>query len=124
MIYMMIASLTCSKDLDITVERSIELGKITPSGKNRIKVIKPKDGFILKVRGRKNSIVRLEVDYIKDLGGFKVVEIIPEDEWLKLDEKGEGKFRIGAKIIIPGFIAPGRYKSEIRARVAYKSDID
>jgi len=122
-VYMVMNSLAYSKGQDITVERSIKLGKIAQSGKSRVEVVKPKDGFILKVRGRKNGIVKIEVEDISDLNGFKVVEIIPEEEWLKLDEKGEGIFKIGAKIIIPGFIAPGRHKSKIRARIAYKSDI-
>lgn len=121
--FVVISSVSYSDELRVTVERSIELGKIALSGKKRMEVIKPRDGFILKVRGRVDGIVKLEVDDIRDLGGFKVVEMIPEAEWLKLDARGEGIFKVGAKIVIPGFIPPGRYRSEIRARVTYKGSI-
>lgn len=108
-----------SEGIKPQLKQSINLNNLTFTSKNKLIKIRPRDGFIIEVKGEKRRRIVVKLDKKEDNNGIKIVEFNPEKKIIRLNENGEGTFRIGALIAVKNILQPGLHRSEVRAKFKY-----
>lgn len=108
-----------SEGIKPQLKQSIHLNNLTFTSKNKLIKIRPKDGFIIEIKGEEERRIVIELDKKEDNNGIKIVEFNPEKKIIKLNKNGEGTFRIGALIAVKNILQPGLHSSEVRAKFKY-----
>lgn len=113
------SSQSFSRELDLRLKQSINLKNLSFITRKRLLNIKPEDGFIIEVRGERDSLVKIELEGEGEGEWLRVVEYRPEREIIRLDNNGEGTFKVGLLIVLKGVLPPGNHISEVKAEVSY-----
>lgn len=118
-IFISFPKMSISKGIKLQLKQSINLNNLTFTSKNKLIKVRPRDGFIIEIKGEKESRIVIELDAKEDNNGIKIVEFNPEKKIIRLNKNGEGTFRIGALIAVKNILQPGLHCSEVRAKFKY-----
>lgn len=108
-----------SQDIKPQLKQTMKLNKINIYSKNKFIKVLPRDGFIIKINGDKNRNVVITLEDQKDNNEIEIIEFNLEKNIIRLNNHGEGVFRIGALIAITNKLQPGFKRSRIKAKFKY-----
>lgn len=115
-IFIFFPKISFSNGIKLELKQSIKLNDLAFTSKDQLIKIKPRDGFIIEVKGKKESRIIIELEKKEDNNGVKIIEFDLEKKIIRLNKNGKGTFRIGALIAVKNVLRPGRHYSEVRAK--------
>lgn len=106
-------------ELSISLKKRVKLDDLQFLSKNRLIRVKEKEGFEIEINGESGEWVEVEIINMGINDKLKIVEVFPEKKKLILDKDGKGIVNVGVLIAFKGMTLPGKYKSDLQAKVKY-----